>query len=118
MRYWEKILKGRSVSESDYLRRSRVRGYAIHHIVDGIPWASFGRDTGVDLGGSHGDAHFTILRFINQDLPQVVARIPPLSSELEGLRPFINYDFFTPQPVKGANIMVIGWQFLRTRRCI
>ena len=60
-------------------------------------------------------SHFTILLFIIQDLPQVVARIPPLSSELEGLRPFINYDFFTPQPVKGANIMVIGWQFLRTR---
>ena len=92
-------------------------GYEMQYIVDSIPWASFGSGTIVDLGGSHGDAmiavakRFTTLRFIVQDLPQVIDSRPPLPSELDGSISFMSHDFFTPQPVKGAKVYFFRWIF-------
>ena len=93
------------------------KGYELHHIVDSIPWASFGSGTIVDLGGSHGDAmiavakRFTTLRFIVQDLSQVISSQPSLPVELERRISFMSHDFFTPQPVKGAKVYFFRWIF-------
>ena len=92
-------------------------GYELQHIVDSIPWASFGSGIIVDLGGSHGDAmiavakHFKTLRFIVQDLPEVIDSRPPLPPELNGLISFMSHDFFAPQPVKGAKVYFFRWIF-------
>lgn len=73
------------------------------------PWENFGEGTVVDIGGSAGEAAFSIakrypsLKIIVQDLPQVVAT----AKEQEGLRvSFMSHDFFEPQPVKDADAYI------------
>lgn len=78
-------------------------------IATQYPWDSFGSGTVVDAGGSHGEAAFSIankypkLKFIVQDLPQVVAT----AKEQEGLNvTFMAHDFFEPQPVTDAEAYI------------
>lgn len=90
-------------------------GYALKHLTDAACWASLAdaaSPTIVDLGGSHGDVAFALARkypkfnVIVQELPQVVAN----SKEEEGLSvKFMAHDFFTPQPVQGADVYLCRW---------
>ena len=85
------------------------KGDDASHLLDGYPWNELGTCTIVDVGGSHGTAsialaqRFPNLKCIVQDLPGTIAgcSIPP---ELEGRLEYMAHDFFTEQPVKGAEI--------------
>ncbi|KAE9377359.1 sterigmatocystin 8-O-methyltransferase precursor [Stipitochalara longipes BDJ] len=86
------------------------------YVLKGFDWASLGKATIVDVGGSHGlvsidiAREFPDLRFIVQDLPKVVedakTKVPP---ELAGRVTFMTHDFFTEQPVKDADVYYFRW---------
>ncbi|KIX06362.1 uncharacterized protein Z518_04338 [Rhinocladiella mackenziei CBS 650.93] len=86
-------------------------GYNVRHLLNGYSWEEFTLGTVVDVGGSIGHASIAVaerfpnLHFIVQDLPDIVAlgeqRLPP------GLKDRVSFqvhDFFTPQPVQGADV--------------
>lgn len=63
------------------------------------------------MGGGHGPVsiglaeEFPELLFIVQDLPDVVAGHPSITDTEDGSRVrFMEYDFFTEQPIKGADV--------------
>ncbi|KAH6664209.1 sterigmatocystin 8-O-methyltransferase precursor [Halenospora varia] len=86
------------------------------YVLKGFDWASLGKATIVDVGGSHGlvsidiAKNFPELRFIVQDLPKVIedakAKVP---AELADRVTFMAHDFFTNQPVKDADIYYFRW---------
>ena len=85
------------------------KGDDVSHLLDGYRWSELGTCTVVDVGGSHGPAsialaeRFPHLNCIVQDLPGTIAGCSvPL--ELEGRLRYMAHDFFTEQPVKGADI--------------
>ncbi|KAJ3578752.1 hypothetical protein NPX13_g1815 [Xylaria arbuscula] len=87
-------------------------GYALHHLIDGFDGSAVGAGTVVDVGGSRGDAAFSIarqypdIRLIVQELAEVVA----MSKEEPGLNvTFMVHDFFNEQPVKGADVYLLRW---------
>ena len=91
-------------------------GLEHHHIVNGYDWASLGKGTVVDVGGSHGSLSiaiaqaFPLLRCIVQDRPEVIALGPgKLPSNVHGRINFMAHDFFQEQPVKDANIYILRW---------
>jgi hypothetical protein len=80
-------------------------------VARGFPWKSLGKATMVDCGGSRGHVSIAVanvapeMHFIVQDLPEVVSQAearPPAG--LEGRIRYEAYDFFTPQPVKDADV--------------
>ena len=81
----------------------------VSHLLDAYPWNELGVCTIVDVGGSRGQAsialaqRFPDLKCIVQDLPGIIAgcSVPP---ELEGRLEYMAHDFFTEQPVKGAEV--------------
>ena len=85
------------------------KGDEVSHLLYRYPWSEFGACTVVDVGGSHGPAsialaqQFPNLKCIVQDLPGTIAgcSVPP---ELEGRLEYMVHDFFTEQPVKGAEV--------------
>ena len=97
-------------------------GLEISHIVNNYDWVNTGNGTGgkttviVDVGGSHGTVSielakkFSSVECIVQDLPEVLlsAETPP---ELAGRVRFMAHDFFTKQPVKGADVYYFRWIF-------
>ncbi|GME33715.1 putative o-methyltransferase family 2 protein [Neofusicoccum parvum] len=93
-------------------------GYEVDYLVNGYPWEALGSATVVDVGGSHGFVpvalakRFPDLRFVVQDLPKTVAdgpaHIPP---ELAARIDFQAHDFFTAQPVHGADVYFFRWIF-------
>jgi hypothetical protein len=86
------------------------------YVLKGFDWASLGKATIVDVGGSHGlvsidiAKEFPDLRFIVQDLPKVIedakTKVP---AELADRVTFMAHDFFTEQPVKDADIYYFRW---------
>lgn len=94
-------------------------GYEVSYLLDGYDWASLNtsKSTIVDVGGSHGFVcidlakRFPDLQFVVQDLPKTVASAPTLEGDLASRISFQAYDFFTPQPVKGADIYLFRWIF-------
>jgi hypothetical protein len=80
--------------------------------VDHLDWA--GVQTFVDVGGAGGSVCFEVakkvpsVKCIVQDLPFIIgmANPPPdVASHIE----YMPHDFFTPQPVKGAEIYFLRW---------
>ncbi|KIW93077.1 uncharacterized protein Z519_05682 [Cladophialophora bantiana CBS 173.52] len=89
-------------------------GYHIRHLTDGYPWGDFTEGTVVDVGGSVGHMSiglaekFPQLKFVVQDLPDIVAvGEPALPPELKDRVSFQAHDFFTPQPVQGADVYLL-----------
>ncbi|KAH7312620.1 putative O-methyltransferase [Stachybotrys elegans] len=87
-------------------------GYSLQHLSKGYPWSSLGAATVVDIGGSHGDVAFELarsfpdLRLIVQDLPKVIAG----ANQQSGLNvEFMEHDFFSEQPAKGADVYIFRW---------
>ncbi|KAH7091604.1 putative O-methyltransferase [Paraphoma chrysanthemicola] len=88
-------------------------GYAMTHVVNSFEWSALPENAViVDLGGSTGDLAFTLsathpdFKIIVQELPEVVAQATT--------RPGVNvtfeaHDFFSEQPVHGANVYVFRW---------
>ncbi|PQE10357.1 hypothetical protein CJF32_00000898 [Rutstroemia sp. NJR-2017a WRK4] len=88
------------------------------YVLTGFDWASLGKATVVDVGGSHGLVSIDIakafpnLRFIVQDLPKVVedgrTKVPV---ELADRVTFMAHDFFDEQPVRDADVYYFRWIF-------
>lgn len=80
-------------------------------IVDNYDWASLGTAVIVDVGGGKGLAcrqlakHFPDLSFVVQDLEDTVAAgRDTLPVELMERITYMTHDFFTPQPIKDADV--------------
>jgi hypothetical protein len=94
-------------------------GYEISYLLDNYDWASLNTRgaTIVDIGGSHGFVcidlakRYPDLKFVVQDLPRTIASAPKLEDDLATRIEFQEHDFFTPQPVKGADIYFFRWIF-------
>lgn len=75
--------------------------------------------TVVDVGGSHGDVATTLARryqgfsFVVQDLASTIENTQKaaLPSELQDRVKFMAHNFFTPQPVQGADAYFFLWIF-------
>ena len=94
-------------------------------LVQHYPWSllSHGRGTAtiVDLGGSNGSVSIALasahpdLSFVVQDLPHVIQsmrqKAQQLPSHLVGRITWQEHDFFTPQPVAGADVYLFRYIF-------
>lgn len=95
---------------------TEVPGYDMSHVVDGFPWADLGHGTVVDVGGSQGFASFAIASAF-PDLSFVVQDAAPVIAAAEKQAPvglahpvkFMTHDFFTEQPVHGADVYFLRW---------
>ncbi|OAG44671.1 hypothetical protein AYO21_01161 [Fonsecaea monophora] len=89
--------------------------YNIDHLVDAFSWKSLGDGLVVDVGGSFGHCCFEIaavapeLRFIVQDLEKVVTQARQERANDKHIErvDFQTHNFFTPQPVKNADVYLL-----------
>ncbi|MCJ1353124.1 MAG: hypothetical protein MMC33_003109 [Icmadophila ericetorum] len=86
-------------------------------LISGFPWASIGRGTVVDVGGSEGHVSislaraYTDLKFIVQDAPETVAGAKEkLPVDVADRVEFMAHDFFTDQPIT-ADVYILRWVF-------
>ncbi|KAL8826012.1 MAG: hypothetical protein Q9191_004065 [Dirinaria sp. TL-2023a] len=90
---------------------STYEGFEPEHLVAAFPWDTFQAKTFVDIGGYYGRNSIVLaenvegIQCIVQDLPAVIAKRDfNLSPELKDRVQFMEHDFFTKQPVKGADV--------------
>jgi hypothetical protein len=95
---------------------SKGPGYSPTWLVENYPWGRLGNGTIVDVGGSNGAYSIPIaqafpdLSCIVQDLPEVVEKAKAsLISDLQDRVTFMTHDFFTEQPVQGADVYLMRW---------
>ncbi|KAF2732229.1 sterigmatocystin 8-O-methyltransferase precursor [Polyplosphaeria fusca] len=95
---------------------STFPGLEPSYAVKAYDWASLGKATVVDVGGSHGlvcialAKEFPNLQFVVQDLPKVIDDAKTkLPAELSQRVTFQAHDFFKEQPVKNADIYYFRW---------
>ncbi|KAI0810440.1 S-adenosyl-L-methionine-dependent methyltransferase [Xylaria sp. FL0064] len=93
-------------------------GFELSHIVNNFPWGDFKDGIVVDVGGSQGFASFAIARqfpllsCVVQDLePVISAAEKDIPADLTGRVKFMTHDFFTEQPVVGADAYFFRWIF-------
>ncbi|KAF1950072.1 putative hydroxyindole O-methyltransferase [Byssothecium circinans] len=93
-------------------------GFQPQFMVDGYDFGSLGEALFVDVGGSTGHVSIMLaqkypnITCIVQDLPATVkAGKEQLPKELEERVSFMSHDFWTEQPVKGADIYYFRWVF-------
>ena len=86
------------------------------YAVKAYDWASLGKATVVDVGGSHGlvcialAKEYPDLQFVVQDLPKVIEDAKTKSpAEMSHRVTFQAHDFFEEQPVKNADIYYFRW---------
>ncbi|GBE84215.1 O-methyltransferase tpcA [Sparassis crispa] len=84
-----------------------------------FPWESLGSATMVDVGGGVGGMsfdlcnHFPLLNFIVQDRPAIIEKAEPVwqrerpEAHKAGRVKFMAHDFFTENPVKGADVYLL-----------
>jgi hypothetical protein len=93
-------------------------GYDSKYVTKSGPWATI-KENGivVDVGGSNGDSmiaiakKFPCLHFVVQDLKSVINMAPALPQDVASRITMQAYDFFTPQPVRGADVYFFRWIF-------
>lgn len=80
-------------------------------LVQNYPWNTIGTGTVVDVGGSKGNIsvllakQFPGLSFIIQDLPEMISGVSDtIPAEFQSCIKFQAHDFFTEQPVHGADV--------------
>ncbi|KAJ4397867.1 hypothetical protein N0V93_002104 [Gnomoniopsis smithogilvyi] len=93
-------------------------GFNLSYLVENFPWGTLGNGTVVDVGGSQGFACFAIanrfpeLSFVVQDLaPVVTAAEHEAPAELSDRIKFMEHNFFTEQPIRGADVYLFRWIF-------
>ena len=91
-------------------------GFETYHLVDAYPWGTMNAKVFVDVGGSHGTAsvalaqHLKSIHCIVQDRPEVVAEgSSKVPAELTDRITFMAHDFFSEQPIKGADVYFLRW---------
>ncbi|KAI1775119.1 S-adenosyl-L-methionine-dependent methyltransferase [Hypoxylon cercidicola] len=94
------------------------RAFDLRYITDSYPWEQHSGGTFVDVGGSQGFVcvalarKFPSISFIVQDLePVVMEARKNLPSDVASQISFMTHDFFTSQPVSGADIYFFRWIF-------
>ena len=97
---------------------STNEGFEPEHLVGAFSWNAIGAKLFVDIGGSHGRFSIALAQNVNgiecivQDLPEVVAEgTSKLPAGLAHRVKFMAHDFFTEQPVKGADVYFFRWIF-------
>ncbi|KAL2821543.1 O-methyltransferase-domain-containing protein [Aspergillus granulosus] len=95
---------------------SFLQKFNLKHTIAGFDWASLGEATVVDVGGSTGHVsialarEFPSLKFIVQDLPEVIADAQshllslPDSAALTPRIMYLPHSFLTPQPIPNAAV--------------
>ncbi|EHL00193.1 putative Sterigmatocystin 8-O-methyltransferase [Glarea lozoyensis 74030] len=94
-------------------------GYELSYLLDNYDWASLNasKATIVDVGGSIGFVcidlakRYPDLKFVVQDLPKTIDSAPKLEGDLAQRITFQAHDFFSPQPVKNADVYLFRWIF-------
>lgn len=94
---------------------SNGEGYELAWLLDNYDWERINAKGGtlVDVGGSHGFVPVEIgqkypnMRFVVQDLPKTIQSAPALPEGVKDRISFQAHDFYTPQPVKDADSMLI-----------
>jgi len=85
-------------------------------LLDHYDWEPMSQGTVVELGGSHGQMcvdlakRYPKMKCISQDLPEVIAAAS-IPEYFKGQVQLIAHDFFTEQPVKGADAYLFRWIF-------
>ena len=89
-------------------------GLEAAHVVNGFSWEASQNGTVVDVGGSHGSISialaqsFPSLHITVQDRPEVVREGPSKLPEGSQDRVvFMEYNFFSEQPVKSADVYLL-----------
>lgn len=88
-------------------------GYEVEYFVDNYDWNSINEKAGtvVDVGGSHGFVSAAIakkfdkINFVVEDLPKALSTAPKFEGELAKRITFKEYDYFSPQIIRGADGM-------------
>ena len=92
-------------------------GYCPRWLLENYPWGSMENGLVVDVGGSKGEYGIAIadkfpgINVIIQDLPDVISKSQS-SASTENSSDRVNFmahDFFTEQPVKGADVYFMRW---------
>ncbi|KAJ3570315.1 hypothetical protein NPX13_g5772 [Xylaria arbuscula] len=93
-------------------------GFELSHIVESFSWDDLKNGIVVDVGGSQGFASFAIARqfplvsCIVQDLEPVTSTAAKEApAELADQVKFTTHDFFTVQPIFGADVYFFRWIF-------
>ncbi|KAJ4140272.1 Alpha-1,3-mannosyltransferase cmt1 [Fusarium equiseti] len=97
-------------------------GYEVEYFVENYDFSELNNNEGtfVDVGGSHGFVCVDLARkwdrmkFVVQDLPKTISSAPNPICEDEGVTRRISlqaHDFFTEQPIKGADVFYFRWIF-------
>lgn len=91
-------------------------GYSPRWVLEGYPWGSMESGLVVDVGGSKGEYGIKIaqkypgIKVVIQDLPDVVSKARSNApQDLGDMVSFMAHDFFTEQPVKGADVYFLRW---------
>jgi trans-aconitate methyltransferase len=85
-------------------------GWEPEYVLQAFDWSSMAGSTVVDVGGCTGTTmtalseEYPQLQCIVQDLPSTIAKRPALPQQLESRISFMAHDFFTEQPIKGADV--------------
>jgi hypothetical protein len=96
----------------------RGQGWDLGHLIRGYGWARLDREGAVfvDVGGGLGTVAQAVaratasLRCVVQDLPGTVEQgRAALPGELQGRVKFETHDFFSPQPIVGADVYFFRW---------
>lgn len=88
-----------------------IPGAPVSFLTSGYPWSSLSQgSTIIDVGGSEGHASIAIaeahshLKFVVQDLPEVVNKlheVKPTLKDMNGRIEYVEHDFLTPQTRQG-----------------
>ncbi|KAI1452634.1 S-adenosyl-L-methionine-dependent methyltransferase [Annulohypoxylon moriforme] len=94
------------------------RAFDLKYVTDFYPWEQHSGGTIVDVGGSQGFVCIALARkfpsmsFIVQDLEPVITEAQKnVPSDIANRVSFMAYDFFTPQPILGADVYFFRWIF-------
>ncbi|KAM0438573.1 hypothetical protein ACHAPT_001325 [Fusarium lateritium] len=105
---FDAFMKSRAVSHT---------GSNVEHLLEAFDWKALGEAKVVDVGGSSGSTATTLaiaypkLNLVVEDLPGPIknarSRVLELSEDVRSRIEILDYDFFTPQPVKGADVYLL-----------
>ncbi|KAI1123475.1 S-adenosyl-L-methionine-dependent methyltransferase [Nemania abortiva] len=97
---------------------TKGKAFDLKYVTDYYPWEKHNGGIFVDVGGSQGFVSAALARkypsisFIVQDLESVIKNAETkLPSDVADRVSFMAHDFFTPQPVSGADVYFFRWIF-------
>ncbi|KAI0521562.1 putative O-methyltransferase [Xylaria bambusicola] len=108
-------LKADQFSKAMRFYSAGVPGYSESLLVEGYDWESLGAVTVVDVGGADGYVSRALskahpkLNMVVEDLPDIVDAADRVGST-DRIR-YQAYDFFSTQPIAGADIYLFRWVF-------